>query len=247
MYKITDPANNLAFDIHEYLDVDFSGGHLECSSLASEHLSPLTAWLKEYNFKAMITEFGAANGTQCESYVADMLDYMADNEEYIGWTAWAAGPFWGPYSPCCTDGNQYGSLEPGSKAADGGPSLYDTVWLKQMLPKLPTDLVWSGISNVNGNSGGEPVTSTSTTISTPTSSNLTFPPTSTSTFTMSSRTSTTSSPPASTTTAAAGTVALWQQCGGMGYVGATGCASGVCTKFNDWYSQCTPGSGVPSW
>ncbi|KFY89944.1 hypothetical protein V498_06244 [Pseudogymnoascus sp. VKM F-4517 (FW-2822)] len=237
MYRITDPANNLAFDIHEYLDVDFSGGHLECSSLASEHLSPLTAWLKEYNFKAMITEFGAANGTQCESYVADMLDYMADNEEYIGWTAWAAGPFWGPYSPCCTDGNQYGSLEPGSKAADGGPSLYDTVWLKQMLPKLPTDLVWSGISNVNGNSGGEPVTSTSTTIPT-------------STFTMPSSTSTTTSPPASTTTAAAGTVPLWQQCGGMGVlqgvVDATKASTNILIEAEIWILRIAANKGVSS-
>jgi len=45
---------------------------------------------------------------------------MEDREEYVGWAAWAAGPFWGTYSPCCTDGNWWGSLEPNSVAADGG-------------------------------------------------------------------------------------------------------------------------------
>lgn len=110
-----------AFDIHEYLDSDFSGGHLECTQSAAENLDGLTAWLKQYGFKAMITEFGAANGTQCQSYIQDLIKYMANNEEYIGWTAWAAGPFWGSASPCCTDGAQYGSLEPGSLAGDGSP------------------------------------------------------------------------------------------------------------------------------
>lgn len=122
MHLLKDPAKNLAIDIHEYLDVDFSGGHAECVSKASIELAPLTAWLKENKLKAMITEFGGANNTQCAEYLTDIVTYMDNNEEYIGWTAWAAGPFWGPYSPCCTDQRQWGSLEPGSKAADGGPS-----------------------------------------------------------------------------------------------------------------------------
>jgi endoglucanase len=121
MYKITDPLNNTAFDIHEYLDSDFSGGHLNCSSPAPTYLAPLTAWLKEYGFKAMITEFGAANGTECRPYIDGIINYMAQNEEYIGWTAWAAGPIWGTSSPCCTSGANYGSLEPYSLASDGSP------------------------------------------------------------------------------------------------------------------------------
>ncbi len=150
MYKIADPIKNTAFDIHEYLDSDFSGGHSNCSSLASSYLAPLTAWLKEYGFKAMITEFGAANGTECTSYVTDIVKYMAANEEYIGWTAWAAGPLWGTYSPCCADGKQWGSLEPGSKASDGSPGMYAGVWQHDIQPLLPTTLQKHGISSVHG-------------------------------------------------------------------------------------------------
>jgi endoglucanase len=101
--------------------VDYSGGHTVCSSLASEKMAPMTAWLRENGLKAMVTEFGAANSTVCRDYITDLINYMADNEEYIGWTAWAAGPFWGPNSACCSDGGQWGSLEPGSLAADGSP------------------------------------------------------------------------------------------------------------------------------
>jgi endoglucanase len=100
----------------------------------------------------MITEFGGANNTQCATYLTDIINYMANNPEYIGWTAWAAGPFWGTAAPCCSDGAQLGSLEPGSKAAGGYPSLYDTVWLPVIQPLVPKLLQWSGISSVNGGS-----------------------------------------------------------------------------------------------
>ncbi|RWA07678.1 hypothetical protein EKO27_g7427, partial [Xylaria grammica] len=110
MNQFKDPANNTAIDIHEYLDVDFSGSHAECVSDAATHLAELTAWLKvrtytplphflssnlaltssqqttnlqpqTNNLKAFITEFGGANNTGCATMLGDMVNYMADNEE----------------------------------------------------------------------------------------------------------------------------------------------------------------------
>ncbi|KAF4635569.1 hypothetical protein G7Y89_g2508 [Cudoniella acicularis] len=148
--NIKDPLNNTAIDIHEYLDADFSGSHVSCNSSGPANLADVTAWLKANKFKAIVSEFGAANGTQCASYLSDMINYMASNEEYIGWAAWAAGPFWGTNSACCSDGNHWGSLEPGSTAGDGGPSMYETVWLKEIQPLLPKALQWAGVSSVKG-------------------------------------------------------------------------------------------------
>ena len=150
MYKIKDPLNNTAFDIHEYLDTDYSGSHQECVNLASTKLAPVTAWLKKYGFKAMITEFGASPLASCNTYVTDILNYMATNDVYIGWTAWAAGPMWGTRSPCCNDNKDFGSLEPDSTASDGSPGLYTTLWVDQIQKLLPTTLVWSGMSSVTG-------------------------------------------------------------------------------------------------
>jgi endoglucanase len=82
--------------------------------------------------------------------LTNMVNYMAQNPEYIGWTAWAAGPFWGTSSPCCTDSQPLGSLEPGSKASDGSPGLYETVWLKTLQPLLPKQLQWAGLASVKG-------------------------------------------------------------------------------------------------
>ncbi|KAJ8521495.1 hypothetical protein ONZ45_g1794 [Pleurotus djamor] len=49
---------------------------------------------------------------------------------------------------------------------------------------------------------------------------------------------------------ASGVVAVvpaWGQCGGIGWSGETECASGlVCSKLNDYYSQCLQGTAAPS-
>jgi len=127
---------------------------LRCSQLASTNLAPLTSWLQQYGLKAMITEFGASNGTECASYITDIITYMADNDVYIGWTAWAAGPLWGSYSACCVNSGTWGSLEPGSLASDGSPGMYTTVWLEEIEPLLPTTLQTSGMPSFNGPGSG---------------------------------------------------------------------------------------------
>ncbi|KAL2132839.1 hypothetical protein VTI74DRAFT_3238 [Chaetomium olivicolor] len=150
IHKLVDPEKNTAIDIHEYLDEDFSGGHTVCTQDPATNLAGVTAWLREHRLKAFITEFGGSNTTACTTMLNGILDYMAQNEEYIGWTAWAAGPFWGSNSPCCTDQRQLGSLEPGSKAADGGPGLYESVWKGVIQQKVPAKLQWKGPASVKG-------------------------------------------------------------------------------------------------
>lgn len=61
--QLKDPESNTAFDIHEYLDQDYSGSHAQCTQPASK-LAGVTNWLKQNNYKGMITEFGGSNTTQ---------------------------------------------------------------------------------------------------------------------------------------------------------------------------------------
>jgi endoglucanase len=165
----------------------------------------------------MITEFGGANGTECDSYITGIIDYMAQNNVYIGWSAWAAGPLWGSYSACCANSEEWGSLEPGSTASDGSPGMYTTVWLDEIQPLLPNTLQQTGISGLNGGagSGGSSSSSVSTSASKTTTSTM-----------------------STTTTAVPTGVPMWGQCGGEDYTGSTICASGTCTYSNPWYSQC---------
>lgn len=247
MQNLVDPINNTAIDIHEYLDTDYSGGHSTCVNYASTVLAPLTSWLQQYGLKAMITEFGASNGTQCTGYIDDILNYMANNDVYIGWTAWAAGPLWGTYSPCCADSGTWGSLEPGSLASDGSPGMYTGVWVNEIQPLLPTTLQKTGISNIRGPAGVSSVSSStsSKTLSTSKSSSTLVSSTKTSSSsvkTTSTSTSKTSTSATRTSTSASATatggVPLYGQCGGLTYSGPTNCLSGTCKYSNPWYSQC---------
>lgn len=91
-----------------------------------------------------------------------------------------------------------------------------------------------------GTSGGGSAPTTSkagTTITT------TAKPTTLSTSTTKAGTTTPTTSKATTTTAAPApggcSVAKYVQCGGTGWTGCTTCASGsVCSKSNDYYSQC---------
>jgi len=126
LFKLVDPLRNTAIDIHEYLDIDFSGSHNTCTQAGPSNLANLTSWLQEHNLKAVISEFGGSNDPTCLELVPQMLEYLAANDVYIGWTAWAAGPLWGTNSGCC--GPEVGSLEPGQLSIDGGPNGYTTLW-----------------------------------------------------------------------------------------------------------------------
>ncbi|KAG6820198.1 hypothetical protein H0H93_004048 [Arthromyces matolae] len=127
MNKMWDPLHNLAIDIHEYLDEDYSGTHANCTQPAPSNLAALTAWLKENKLKAMITEFGGGDNDVCYQMLDEMFKYMDANDEYIGWSIWAAGPLWGRSSPCC--GAETGSLEPNMLNADGKPEYVTIVFV----------------------------------------------------------------------------------------------------------------------
>lgn len=51
--QLKDSANNLAFDIHEYLDTDYSGSHADCVQPATK-LDGVTNWLKQNKYKVRL-------------------------------------------------------------------------------------------------------------------------------------------------------------------------------------------------
>ncbi|KDN34543.1 hypothetical protein RSAG8_12367, partial [Rhizoctonia solani AG-8 WAC10335] len=146
MYKLSDPLNNTAIEVHEYLDQDFSGTHAECTQPGPANLAALTGWLKQYGLKAVVGEIGGGANENCYSQLKELLAYLEANDEYIGWIGWAAGPLWGTFRSCC--GDDSGNLEPGTKAAGGSlPGGYDTIWANGIRPSIPTTLKQSGISS----------------------------------------------------------------------------------------------------
>jgi len=98
MLTIVDSLDNYAFEVHQYLDDNSSGGSDECTgpTIGSQRLIEFTNWCRLNNKRAFLGEFGVANNAVCIQAVDDMLNYVDNNlDVWLGWTWWAAGPWWG--------------------------------------------------------------------------------------------------------------------------------------------------------
>jgi len=100
MLAITDPSNNLLFEVHQYLDSNSSGNSDQCVSatIGAERLVSFTNWLRTNSKKGFLGEFAGGNNPTCNQGIANMLAYIQNNADvWSGWTWWAAGPWWGGY------------------------------------------------------------------------------------------------------------------------------------------------------
>ncbi|KAJ7126929.1 endoglucanase [Mycena epipterygia] len=93
---IKDPNNNVAIEMHQYLDSDGSGTNAVCvsSTIGAERLAAATAWLQANNMKGFLGEIGAGNNAACISAVSGALCSMQQSGVWIGASWWAAGPWW---------------------------------------------------------------------------------------------------------------------------------------------------------
>ncbi|MBF0226313.1 MAG: glycoside hydrolase family 5 protein [Desulfobacterales bacterium] len=109
MLNIVDTAKNFAFEVHQYMDDDSSGVSTEITNndpmIGIKRLTNFTNWLKEHNLKGFLGEFAVANSKIGDAtdeigdeVINNMLNYIKENDDvWIGWTWWAAGPWWGEY------------------------------------------------------------------------------------------------------------------------------------------------------
>jgi endoglucanase len=107
MLGIIDSGNNFAFDVHQYLDDNSAGDDsgIVSTTIGQERLVQFTNWLETNNRRGFLGEFAVANsrigtgGTQIgDEAIDNMLDYIESHGDvWLGWTWWAAGPWWGNY------------------------------------------------------------------------------------------------------------------------------------------------------
>ncbi|KAF8896326.1 endoglucanase [Infundibulicybe gibba] len=107
---LKDPNNNVAIEMHQYLDSDGSGTSPTCvsSTIGAERIAAATAWLKANNMKGFLGELGAGSNSVCISAIQGALCSMQQSGVWIGALWWAAGPWWGTY---------FQSIEPPSGVA----------------------------------------------------------------------------------------------------------------------------------
>jgi len=110
MLNLTDPNDNFAYEMHQYLDSDGSGTSETCvsSTIGAERLADATTWLEQNKVRGFLGEIGAGSNTDCIEAVYGALCSMQESGAWIGALWWAAGPWWGDY---------YQSIEPPSGTA----------------------------------------------------------------------------------------------------------------------------------
>jgi endoglucanase len=97
MLGISDPINNFAFEVHDYYDDETTDR--DCSpGVGINRLVQFTAWCRANGFKGFYGEFGVSTNATCLVATSNMLAYVNMNSDvWLGWTCWAAGPWWGSY------------------------------------------------------------------------------------------------------------------------------------------------------
>ncbi|KAL9133221.1 MAG: hypothetical protein Q9175_005605, partial [Cornicularia normoerica] len=89
-------TNNLIFDVHQYLDSDYSGTTTTCTTNGiSVAFQPLLKWLQDSKRQALLSETGGGSDSQsCLTDVCAALDFLNENSaSFLGWVGWSAGSF----------------------------------------------------------------------------------------------------------------------------------------------------------
>ncbi|WP_263771184.1 glycoside hydrolase family 5 protein [Propionivibrio soli] len=118
-----DPLNNTVFEVHQYADPDYSGTKNTCvdPALLRDVMNNVTTWAKTENKRVFLGEFGTASTPECLAALRAIVEGAKD-PVWLGWTYWAAGPWWGTYAF---------SIEPPASGAEA-PQL---TLLREFLPK----------------------------------------------------------------------------------------------------------------
>jgi len=98
-----DPWNNVAFEVHQYLDADSSGKSDQCSVGAGARVASVINWAKAQRKWLFMGEMAAAGTTdRCKIEYRDMLNRIESSGVFFGWTAWGGGTWWVPTYPFWT-------------------------------------------------------------------------------------------------------------------------------------------------
>jgi endoglucanase len=100
---LSDPAQNLIFDAHQYFDGDNSGTYAQpydqqgaYPTLGVDRLQPFVTWLHTYGLRGMVTEYGVPDDdARWWTLLDNALAYLQQNNDVIlGGADWSAGPWW---------------------------------------------------------------------------------------------------------------------------------------------------------
>src|SRR5262249_48791652 len=97
---VKDPAENFAFEVHQYLDSDSSGTHpgVVSPTIGVERLTAITQWAEANHQRLFLGEIGVDTDPTSLQALDNTLGYIKQHTDvWSGVTYWAGGPWWGNY------------------------------------------------------------------------------------------------------------------------------------------------------
>jgi endoglucanase len=119
---IRDPEDNFAVEVHQYLDRNSSGssGAVVSETIGAERLRAFQTWAREKKLKAFLGEFGSGPEPVALKALENIVrEVEANRDVWIGWTAWAAGPWWPDSEPLRLSPDSTGKIPPQTKLLSG--------------------------------------------------------------------------------------------------------------------------------
>lgn len=97
MLKVDDPADNVVYEVHQYLNADWTGTSADCQSadVGVLTLTPVTEWARQHRKRIFLGEIGVGSGSTCLDALDRSIKFMNANDNvWLGWAYWAAGAWW---------------------------------------------------------------------------------------------------------------------------------------------------------
>jgi endoglucanase len=97
MLNVQDPANNFVYEVHQYLNADWTGTSPDCQGvdIGVATLTPVTEWARRHGKRTFLGEIGVGSGRTCLEALDQVMRFMNDHSDvWLGWTYWAGGGWW---------------------------------------------------------------------------------------------------------------------------------------------------------
>ena len=98
MLKVEDPANNFAYEVHQYFNADWTGTSADCQSSRCRHFDACPRYpmgQSSIGKRVFLGEIGVGSGRTCLDALDRVIRFMNENSDvWLGWTYWAGGAWW---------------------------------------------------------------------------------------------------------------------------------------------------------
>ncbi len=176
--EITDPDNDIAFEVHQYFNPGSSGTSTAVVSpdIGPESLASVTQWAQQNGKKLFLGEFGAGSDPASLTALSNTLNYLNANADvWQGGTYWAGGPWMGNYMFSADPQN---GVEAPQTAVLAAAATVDSITIYSATTAVMTSQTasatpFSGVVITDGNAA--PTTTATVTLSSATSGTLSDP------------------------------------------------------------------------